>query len=721
MNTQACDRCHRRKSRCDKLVPSCGPCRKAGVACNYVDHTRDRQKQVDRLQRRIKQLEDENHRLSQQFSTGNTPTENAQSIGASNLPSNTNGVELGDAEGATANNELTEEITFLSSRAGGENQFLGSTSGVLLASLVDATVKPASTSRSKDKRTVASPLNGHTPSSEVPLVVTQLPDERVSRALYGAYFEHDYLSYPFLHRPSVLETLNRAYEDPMILAQDGFAHFSFYMVLAIATASVYKFDRESLPDAEGYHLRATERLNEVLQRGDVHALQAVLLLCQYRMVNSVQDTSTSKYSPSMWHLVGVAARMCLELGLHREQIYQKTRISATQASSHAVIVSEIRRRCFWCVISMDRIVSITLGRPLAIRLQDTDVALPLADSDTVLNRCGGSSEQWPPSGLLPTAVFVHIVRYRIVCGDIMSALHIGSTRTQTDSHSAARARDELRATLEQWHHDTSQLALPEPDTSSPAPQHQSSFCTPEWYEMLYCNALLMLYRPSPALSGGSSSDPTILQSIFLAAKRAIAIYSQLHRWKRINYTWITLHAVFMAGLSYVYAVGRHFRSRKHSSNAAHAGLPSFLESDPAIIDIVNDCRTCSNVLVAISERWNMTKNCYDVFNRLSDAILADAVEYYGKITGGPQNATQGGSVHLSPAGTDPSIDWQGHDIGSFLAVDSALRDCLDDLQHFQSSAYGDDPVGQLSHDWMGEIEGMGFNLFLYGDTGGTHA
>ncbi|OJJ54181.1 hypothetical protein ASPSYDRAFT_93942 [Aspergillus sydowii CBS 593.65] len=604
----ACDRCHRRKSRCDKAVPSCGPCRKAGVACKYVNHTRDRQKALERLQRRIEQLERENRLLTER--SQNPPTEPSS---AGHRPPEPSEAERRAGREEALSNELTEEISFLSSRAGGENQFLGSTSGVLLASLVDATVNaPSQGGRRVESRPVTSPLNGITPSSTA-VDVSPVPDERVARALHHAYFEHDHVSYPFLHRATALANLDKAYQDVSFLGQDAFSYYSFNMILAIATASVYKFDRESLPDAETYHLRAAERLNEVLQRGDTQALQAMLLLCQYRMVNSVQDTSTS-----MWHLVGVAARMCLELGLHREQVYHP---KPRGEMSSSTVAHEIRRRCFWSVIAMDRIVSITLGRPLAIRLQDTDVALPDPSLDSLIND--------PPSGLCITALFVHIVRYRVICGDIMSALHTGSTRMQTDAQSALRARDSLANTLAQWHSDTANLPLEDEPTSQP--QHQSSFRTPEWYAMLYYNALLMLYRPSPALSGISMRDPTVLQSIFVAAKQAITIYAQLHRWKRINYTWITLHAVFMAGLSYVYAVGRHFRSHKRKQNSTSASTPTaFLQSDPAIIDIVNDCRTCSNVLVAISERWNMAKNCYDVFNRLSDAVLLDAVEYYTK-------------------------------------------------------------------------------------------
>ncbi|KAL4901699.1 fungal-specific transcription factor domain-containing protein [Aspergillus multicolor] len=591
----ACGRCHRRKTRCDKVAPSCESCRKAGVACSYVNPARDRQKHIDWLRRRVAELENENRslsdRLESQSATDDTehrPTE---------LPAE-----------CDANNELTQQISFLSSRAGGESQFLGSSSGILLASLVDVDVPTSQWNAGVETRANPGLLNGEILAAMDPC---PLPEESIARALHDAYFEHDHLSYPFLHRATTLATLDTAYRDRPAFDRDVFSCYSFNLVLAIARASVYKFDRESLPDAETYHRRAAGYLNQVLQRGSTQALQAILLLCQYRMVNSTQDTSTS-----MWHLVGIAARMCLELGLHREQVYQVPNSTGNVATS-TVIQSEIRRWCFWSVIATDRVVSITLGRPLAIRLQDTDVSLP--------QPC-----------LSPTSIFVHIVRYRIICGIIISALHTGSARTQTDAESALGARDRLADTL--------------------------------------AGALLMLYRPSPALSRVSAMDSKALETVFAAARSGVIMYAQLHRCKRINYTWITLHAVFMAGLSYIYAVGRHFRSRKLGQSTM------LLRSDPTILDIVNACRTCSNVLIAISERWNMAKNCCDIFNRLSDAVLTDAVEYYSKVSG-TRNAR---SIMFRQSNhTPPSLQDEG-----ILTIDS------------------------LSHDWMGEIEGMGFNVFL---------
>lgn len=240
--------------------------------------------------------------------------------------------------------------------------------------------------------------------------------------------------------------------------------------------------------------------------------------------------------------------------------------------------------------------------------------------------------------------------------------------------------------------------------------------------MLYYNALLMLYRPSPGLSSASSRDSAVLQTIFVAAKKAITLYAHLHRSRRINYTWITLHSVFMAGLSLVYAVGRHFRSHKRSAsngngNGSGAGggggvTLSILERDPTIIDIVNDSRACSNVLVAISERWNVSKSCHDVFNRLSDAIIADAVEYHTKASARNMQEGDASQIPLRGGDMDDSLRyWNMEGIGSVpLAVDSVLHECFDDLQRFQLNGCGDDPIGQLSNDWLGEIGGTGLEI-----------
>lgn len=326
--SSACDRCHRRKSKCDKRIPTCGPCYKAGVECKYVDRTKSRQHDVERLQRRIKQLEATNRHLELRLvAASGQQSSPVSTVGNVDGHDDDRSVEdettLQDAvpngpdPPEPGDDEIMEEISFLSSRAGGERNFLGSASGVLLANLVSATV---ATSRDRNRlknmslqdsllhrrNTAASAvLTGVSPSRSVGSVdVVSLPPERVARELCRAYFENDHLCYPFLHRQTVFSIFERAYGDPKFLLQSPFASYVFDMIVAIATASGPKFDLEALPDAEAYQLRAVQRLNEVLQEGGIQALQALLLLFRYRMINSIQDTSASKcrsvVQPGCW-------------------------------------------------------------------------------------------------------------------------------------------------------------------------------------------------------------------------------------------------------------------------------------------------------------------------------------------------------------------------------------------------------------------------------------
>ena len=362
-------------------------------------------------------------------------------------------------------------------------------------------------------------------------------------------------------------------------------------------------------------------------------------------------------------------------------------------------------------------------------MEDVNVELPSVENDSITNSefgCGVNSQ------FNRTSIFVHILKYRLICGKIMRVLH-GPKRTDHSDSTRRRLRDELASELGEWQLKTGELNLPESPPFSSISQTPSSFRSKEWYEVLYSNAMLMLFRPSPNLSD-ISGDSDILQKLFLSSRRAILIYASLHRSRKINYSWITLHSVFMAGLTYLYALSRHLRARR-----VHPAAGAVLEPDPTPIEIVNDTRACSKVLVAVSERWNALRRCHEVFDKLSDAILNDAI----KLQCSPPTSLRSSNAHphstrehldsVQPVTSISSIiarpdsfqepgtvrgqhnSWA--DIGfttptpalntgvSPLAIDSEFRSCFGDLQDFYSGTYAGDPVMDLSQDWLDYIDG----------------
>lgn len=282
-----------------------------------------------------------------------------------------------------------------------------------------------------------------------------------------------------------------------------------------------------------------------------------------------------------------------------------------------------------------RIVGITLGRPLAIHDEDIDVSLPshLEDDQFSIDHpiepsvSSGGSPQLSP--------FLHLIRIRRLSGQILNTLYNHRHGHAASLEEKREVRMRFHSELVAWKADTKHLPLSQ---SRPNQAYISSFWTEDWYNAVYNNAMLLLYRPSPylphpAMTPGRNNEEAELMTLLDAAKASIESYSALRSMRRLNYSWITLHGVFLAGLAYIYSVGRILRD------------PAQRMSTPDTLSIVEVTRGCSNVLVAICERWNVSRRSCDLFDKLSNAVILDSL-----------NATSGSHVGQNHAGNGPIMD-----------------------------------------------------------------
>lgn len=290
MQASNCDRCYRRKGRCDKQQP-CGSCSRANATCAYTDKIRQRRftsEDVERVEKRLRQSEARNRTLLEEVARLK-----ADSGGEKNGVSPA-GTERSQATNPPKRADAVSEISYLSISAAGERQpYLGSTSGVLFADLVRSSVD-ASVSRHATPPAPTSEMQAN--DTTTPMTVTMharskldLPSEAVASNLVKSYFEHDAIAFPFLSPTGLLEIIERFYRSESYYSTQAMSYeaFVFNMTLAIATASVYKYDWQILPSAESHHARAMQELDHVLARGGFESLQAILLLCQYRDRKSV--------------------------------------------------------------------------------------------------------------------------------------------------------------------------------------------------------------------------------------------------------------------------------------------------------------------------------------------------------------------------------------------------------------------------------------------------
>jgi hypothetical protein len=175
------------------------------------------------------------------------------------------------------------------------------------------------------------------------------PPQNIAMLFIDAYFQHTHITFPLLHRPTFLAAVEQIYSNPTYYSTHSFDAFVFDMVLAIGSANFNRFE-ESTAGTASHYSRAQKKLHELLNMRGLVPLQTILLLSQHGIFSNLRDTSGS-----IWHLIGIGARICVELGLHLEpkQVDRQTGRPAARSSPITFEV-EMRKRTFWCLYNLDR-------------------------------------------------------------------------------------------------------------------------------------------------------------------------------------------------------------------------------------------------------------------------------------------------------------------------------------------------------------------------------
>lgn len=244
----ACERCHRRKTRCDKVQPTCSPCARTGLTCLYGSRGPTlRRGDVESLERRVRHLDAQNKALTRSLHEARRHTSAADTSAASDGSRASPSIPQAapDIQYRTIESEVANEVSSLSLHAGGDRDFLGSASGILLGRLLQIEVRTINQARGDETPQTSTRPLATARSDESGIAtpeLTSLPSEKLARSLLLAYLSHDHLCYPFLHPRSLMEALDAIYDDDTFYRKHPVEAFVFDMVLAIGTAQVYKYD-----------------------------------------------------------------------------------------------------------------------------------------------------------------------------------------------------------------------------------------------------------------------------------------------------------------------------------------------------------------------------------------------------------------------------------------------------------------------------------------------
>lgn len=206
----------------------------------------------------------------------------------------------------------------------------------------------------------------------------------------------------------------------------------------------------------------------------------------------------------------------------------------------------------------------------------------------------------------------------------------------------------LRQELEEW-----RAAIPSSYIGDPASRTTLSvFASEKWFLLAYDYSILLLYRHyiignkedeglSPASKGNNEVRERAFEICAEHAREICQIYRHLYQAQgaHIQFTWGSLHILFLGGLTYLYCLWRSERVRQ--------------KIRPTVV--MNTCMACTTVLIIIADRWPQAISYRDIFETLSERTInmmcgedssaglttsgargaqSDAVPLNGDLTGG---------------------------------------------------------------------------------------
>lgn len=309
--------------------------------------------------------------------------------------------------------------------------------------------------------------------------------------------------------------------------------------------------------------------------------------------------------------------------------------------------------------------------------------------------------------------FIHVIKLRQLWSKISNDLYPNTFRSsgQDYLHHMALVKS-LRQEVDEW-----RAGAPDElrtSTGSPLSVFESS----NWFHIAYDYSILLLYRAQITSPLVTVQDPEVSASADAAFRdcadsaRDICLrYRRLYqtRERRIQFTWGSLHILFLAGLTFIYCLWRSQRLR---------------QSTPQNV-VINTCMACNTLLVIIAERWSHASSYRDIFESLSERTIN--MMSGGHFAAQSDDAAGSSSIQaadlLAPPASDrtlnpaPSFDWISGDqtYPAPMNLDSrGLQDWIMDLDCMPSPGNPQWFTQELLNG-MGDIpDSFSFNL---GQTG----
>ncbi|KAJ9283821.1 transcriptional regulator family: Fungal Specific TF [Paecilomyces variotii] len=433
----ACEKCRLLKAKCDGQQPICGRCSGYGFTCRWADRKRTATKDT----RKYAQDSDIPHSESSISDNRATPTTQnhvaayLQAIKNYEVLIQSMRPRLDGALRAALDMTLTnirrhipDEIVSGDASQSPDTQgasgkkdvespsYVGRASDIHFFNTVRDCMREhesATTGEERDNQSYEQvDMSDDTAAFGRPL---QLPSQEEADRYIDIYFSTIHVAYPFLYKAAVLRQYHRLWNGEL----DGKRDRSWLALInfIFAIGSYYmSFPREETRDLQmhfQYFNQGTYFSGQFGAMCNLTNVWALLVQCFFLLAVSQTDRC--------WNILGFAIRMGQSIGLHVEP-------SSTLRQSRfpPVVERELRRRAWYSMYVLDRLLALQLGRPMAIHESDFHVILPsrsekLAfEPDEEKSLSGDNSETLKVSTM---DYFLQVIRFSHIVGLVIRELY----------------------------------------------------------------------------------------------------------------------------------------------------------------------------------------------------------------------------------------------------------------------------------------------------------
>lgn len=199
--------------------------------------------------------------------------------------------------------------------------------------------------------------------------------------------------------PTFAKDLQAVYDG----STDPYKNFIVRMVIAV---SMQKMDIQYAGLADSYYLAAMEYMEAVIRPKDLKTLQCLVLIAQYSLLTPTRT--------AIYYVVGLATRLCQQLGLTEEKTIQGD-------GTLNPLQLDMKRRLFWIVLGLELGLAHSMGRPNAFATGEDhlDVKFFEEADDEFITEEG----VMPGSTSGKKSVAIHFVKMRLLQAEIRRVLY----------------------------------------------------------------------------------------------------------------------------------------------------------------------------------------------------------------------------------------------------------------------------------------------------------